>query len=303
MPGATQKYISPVLTNAAVRFEPPGLVWDQLFVRRPVKKESGVYYVWDKSEFDAPDTKRANGAEANVTTSGFKEDYYFCQKQSLKEQITDDDRDNADDALQLEMRSTRLVKQQVMNGIERRVFGSSGIINTAANVGSTGTLDISNLLTASPRKAFDDAKNAIFVATGQEANVCFIGSDIARNIMRTDEYRQEFKFVTDIRNAPMPDEFYGLTAQYVGGLSTGAFKRGAAKTISRILGSKIFIAYIDPTEGDKILTYGKAMQEKEYAKKYRTEPTESDWIEYTIKLDLKVVAKECGYRVDVTPQA
>lgn len=303
MPGATQRYISPVLTQAAVRFDPPGLVWDQLMVPRPVKKESGIYYRWDKAEFQAPETRRANGARSNETSSGFTQDNYFCLKEALHEMLTDDDLDEADDATQAKMRSVRLVKQQVHNGIERRVFSSTGLINTNANVVAYSTLDLTNLTTASPRAFFDIAKNAIFTAAGVEPNMVFIGADIARNIKRTSEYREEFKYDASAmyRGTDLPTEFYGLAAHYVGGLTTGAFKKGQAQTLSRILGNKLFIAYVDPTEGDKILTWGKAFVEKEYAKEWREEGVEGNYVEYNIKLDLKVVATECGYRGDVTP--
>ena len=131
MPLISSVKFDPLLTNISLQFQaaPEGYLADEVLPPVPVQKESAAYWVYDKSRMDAPDSKRAprsnyNRVDWNVTT-----DTYLAEQYGLEGEIDDEERTNAASPLDLDVDTTEIVTDMVLNNREVRVAGL--VLNTA----------------------------------------------------------------------------------------------------------------------------------------------------------------------------
>jgi hypothetical protein len=299
MTQATQRtFFSKPLTNVAIEYTPPDLVATRILPRFPVEQDVGMYNKFDKKLFDVRDDARAPGDEANEIQRGWIQEPYQTHGHALVEKIPVEVKKAADPMWRDRMDATEYVKQLVWNQYELAVLGTGGILRTAANNIYANDENWSNLATADVRASFNLAIEAIEVASGVSPNTVVMTPRVARHIMSTAQYREEFKYVVDIRNegaaGDLPSEFYGLKAIYARSLFNSA-RRGSATSLSRIMGDDVWIGYVNPSGvGYKNLTYGATFEFFEEAASWYEDRRKSWMVQYDWNYTPVVVAKECG---------
>lgn len=295
---ATQNHYSKVLSGIAIDFTPPDLIGRSLFPIVNVKNRADLYMKFDKTLFNDVDDTRADGDEANEVDRGWTYDNYVCEKHALRDFLTRDELDNWDSDIGLESITTEMLKQLVWNRFEVRLMGANGILRQAANNSGSSQMDLSNLVTASPRTSFETAINTIETACGMTPNTVVMGPDRARQIMRTTEYQTERHFVIDMQRVSgakeLPESFYGLKAMYCKSLINTA-KKGQAAALTRIMGSDTWIGYVTPTVVPKSVTYGATFMTYEEVRSWFVDGRNATAYEYEANYAPKLVAKEAGY--------
>lgn len=283
-----------ILSNVSVEFKSPGCVAEKILPRVLVQHETDVYYEFDKSSFNVPEDERADGAPENESTGGWIEKAYSVKAYGLRDRITKRMKSNSDKGLDLEISVTQRLTQQIQNGLEVRVLGSGGMLRTAAN--NTASLNVNwTGSTASPRTDVENAKTVVQKACGLVPNVMVMNPEILRKITLCAEYREEFKFVTDIRNADYPTTLYGLKIIVADALKNSAVK-GAAPSLGFIMDDDIWIGYVkEGSIGLRDLTYGQIFYTEQYTRKWYDEDTETDIIAVNDLYAPHLIAKECGY--------
>lgn len=114
--GATGRdlHIDVPLTNISINYEPQGLIAPFIYPIVPVTKETGVYYIFAKSEnMRVHNAVRARGMEANRIMLDVSSDTYAIKNYALAMDIPYEDLANADDSLQLRSSGVR----RVVNGL------------------------------------------------------------------------------------------------------------------------------------------------------------------------------------------
>lgn len=294
MPGANQVHYSSVLTDISVNFTPPDLVARELFVPVSVTHEQDVFPIWDKAAFDVLDDLRADGTSSNETDRGWVYKPYQAEEHSLHTKLTKRQKDNADDPADLEARKTELVKQQVLNRLEYDVFGTGGAARTAANVTNSRNFDWSTPTTAQVRRDVQLLINDVETSAGITPNKIVLTPEIGRLITRTSEWREEAKYTNDLRGEnDLPTQFYGLDCIYVKSLMNTA-RKGQARTLGRMMGSDILVAYIAPTVGQNVLTWAALPYTEEYAAQWWDDDIRAWKIEYGYIYTKLIVARECA---------
>lgn len=299
--GAQHTHYNKVLSNISIEFQAPGLVAEKIFPRMRVENETDLYYEFDKSAFNIVNDERADGAPENESTGGWIERAYAVSAYGLKDKITKRMRANADKGLDLEVTITKRLTQQLANQLEYRILGASGVMRQTANVVGNVNGNLTGA-TASPRTVVTNAISAIQKASGMQPNVMVMNPDILRNITLTAEYREEFKFVQDIRNADLPTKLYGLDVIVAAGLANATSgtpnKKGAATSLEYIMNDDIWVGYVKPGGlGMRDITYGTLFYTEQYTRKWYDEDVEVDWIAVNDIYVPKLIAKECGYLI------
>jgi hypothetical protein len=276
----------------------------KIMPRMPVELIQGTYYKFDKSFFDIKNDVRQPGDRANEVQRGWILEPYFCVCHSLAEVLPDEIAANADTVIGLEADIVERLKQLVWNRYEVTVLGDGGIVTDPGNNIYNNTLNLTNLQTADPRNAVNLAINAIEEAAGVSPNMIVMNPKIARRIMATDQYREEAKYVVDIRNeggaGDLPSQFYGLEAAYAQSLVNTA-NRGEPANLQRVLTDKIWIGHVSKSGSFfKTLTYGFTFEYREASRSWYDESRQSTYYQYDWMYDGKVVAKECGALLNVT---
>jgi len=281
--GPVHTHYNQILTNVSVEFKSTELVAEKIFPRQKVEHETDLYYEFDKSSFNIVPDERSDGAPENESTGGWIERAYSVTSYGLRDKITKRMKGNADQGLQLEVSITNRLTQQLRNGLEYRVLGANGILrNTANNVGSANAdLTPSN---ASPRTTITTAISAVQKACGLMPNTLVCNPEVLRKITLTAEYREEFKYVQDIRNSDLPEKLYNLDvvqATALGNLTAGGVPvaKGLAPTLGYIMDDDIWVGYVKPgSMGMRDITYGVTFYTEQYSRKWYDDETEVDWI-------------------------
>ena len=110
-------HVNQPLSEISVSFlqELDAFVADKACPLVQVKKESDLYYVYDRGSFINDDgMERANGAVAREIDQGFTTSSYQLMEHSGRMLVTDRDRDNQDVGLQLEIEATKILTEKLM---------------------------------------------------------------------------------------------------------------------------------------------------------------------------------------------
>ena len=105
MPEPSQVHIDAALTNVSVAYKNAHCVADVIAPPVAVRKQSDKYFIYDaeREVLRASDDRRAPGAEANAVDYALTAGAYFCEDHALESVIPDEERENADPAIQVDI--------------------------------------------------------------------------------------------------------------------------------------------------------------------------------------------------------
>lgn len=115
MPQTHEVHIDAALTNFSLGYNNPSFIADQLAPVVPVRKQFDRYYIYDseRESFRPTDDRRAPGTEANEADFSLSTDTYSCDDHALTAVIPDEERDNADPAIQPSLDRVRFLRDKI----------------------------------------------------------------------------------------------------------------------------------------------------------------------------------------------
>jgi len=115
MPEANQVHIDAALTNVSVAFTNNDFIADLVAPPVAVRKQSDRYYVYDADRdwLRAEPDLRAPGTEANEIGFLLSSDSYYCEDHALESAIADEERENADPAIQPDIDRTEFLTEKI----------------------------------------------------------------------------------------------------------------------------------------------------------------------------------------------
>lgn len=262
MPKVNEVHQNAVLTNVAIGYNPAGFVAEEVLPVVKVKKESDKYYTWDKDMgFRYFDSQRADGTEAKTVSFNLSTDTYQCEEYALKTRITDRERDNADDVLQLETSKTKRLVGLLMLGQERRV---ATLLTTAANYPTSNKTQLSgtdqwshaSLATGSIETDIDAGKEAVRQGTGGfDPTHIIIPAAVARVVKKNADIRELIKYTQNnlLVNGDLPPTMFNLKVVIPKAVNTTSKEGNATQTYTDIWGKHVVLTY-RPSEGESIDT-------------------------------------------------
>lgn len=121
MPLISQVKIDLMLTNISVQFKNAGYIAEDVMPIIPVKLETSKFFTYDKTRFDAPPALRAEQAQYGRVQWAVTTSTYSCQEYGLELLIDDRERQNAIDPLNLDIDTTEIITDMILNDREKRV--------------------------------------------------------------------------------------------------------------------------------------------------------------------------------------
>lgn len=121
MPEVSQVHVDAALTNVSVAYRNSEYIADDVAPPVIVRKQSDKYYVYDaerEAMRSTPD-RRSPGAEANEVNFALSTDSYYCEDHALSASVPDEERENADPAIQPEIDRTELLTDKI--GLNREI--------------------------------------------------------------------------------------------------------------------------------------------------------------------------------------
>mgnify|MGYP001588324222 CR=1 FL=1 len=187
------------LTNISMAYTPTGLIAKELFPTVPVKKESDSYFIFDKANsLRIPDTFRADGAQANQDGLVISTATYRLEEHALKGFITERQRENQDEGLNLEQ---SLVEELTNKILLQREEDAAAILFTDGNWANELSLAAAaawsaNTTVSNPIIVADSAASLILRNAARLPNTCVLDDSTYRSAKEHTSITERIRFVS-----------------------------------------------------------------------------------------------------------
>jgi hypothetical protein len=309
-PTLSDIHVDAALTDFSVAYfqDRSKFVAPSIFPIVPVQQRSNKFYVYSKNELMRSDAKkRAPNTEAPVRTYALSDDSYHCEVYSVAVDVSEQERANADPALDPEEDAARIATQDILIAMDRQWTNaafSTGIWATE----STATWNTS---TGDPVGDLQTGILAMLEATGKRPNRLVLGAE--------SWYSGLWSSTSIIDrlpdNAPRivtPSfimDLFGFEQVHI--LETVEFTgdEGTTGAPSFIHEDHALLAYVDPSAGLREPTAGKTFIWSGLVgggNGIRTKRLEMPWkdamprVENDAAFDFKVTATDLGYLIKNT---
>lgn len=305
MPLISQVKIDLMLTNISVQFKNPGYIAEDVMPIIPVKLETSKFFTYDKSRFDAPPALRAERAlygrvDWSVTTST-----YSCQEYGLELLIDDRERQNAIEPLNLDIDTTEIITDMVLNDREQRV---KNVVMNSANYTHSNSANLSGLATAWDQFGTSDPIKDIAV-TGRETvransgvypNTLVLGASVFSTLKQHPIIIDRLKYNppggTARGSLGALADLFEVDKVLVGLPLTRSSNENQTDTLTDLWGKNALLAWINPRPAIKQPTLSYMFQSRpRQVYKYRDDFRAGDVVRCSEVTAEQMIADQCGY--------
>lgn len=317
-PSVKQVHINKPLTNVAVAFyqSEENFIGQRVFPRVPVQHRSDVYWKWPRAAWLRSDAqKRAPGTESAGTGYDLDQDQYLCEVWALHTDISDMERANADELVNLDANGTRFVTRQLLLRHEKewtsKYFGTSiwgTDVEGVATGPSTGEFLRWDAANSDPVDDILAQQEAMAIKTGgYMGNVMVMGYPVYRGLYNNAAVRDRLNFRSgddspkNVTRQALAD-LLDLEEVFVAKAVENTANEGADASNAFVQGKHALLAYRaaapsiqEPSAGYTFVWTGlTGSLEGFQTKQFRMEERESDRVEVQAAWDHKVVAADLG---------
>jgi len=319
-PTAGDVHVNRPLTNFSQKYllNTAMFVALRAFPNIAVAKQSDLYYVFDREDFLRDEAEeRADGTESAGGGFDLSTEPYFARVYAYHKDVTDRQRANQDDQIQLDQSAAQFVTQKLLIRRERlfvNKFMGTGIwdnelVGDAVSAGAGEFLKWSNAA-SDPVVDIRNAKRVIHSTTGYRPNKMLIGREAYDILVDNDGIlaRVLGGATTDMPAMALMKLLAGLFELdeifVVDGVANTSKKGAATQTTGFIGGDNALLYYApnvatlgEPTAGAQFSWNG-LMGNTDAGmriKRFRMEPIESDRIEGQMAFDYRLTGAALGF--------
>ena len=257
MPKMQNAHIDRAMTNISVAYlqDASNFVADKVFPIVPVKRQSDVFYKYNKGDFMRDEAKlRGAASESAGGDYGVEaSEPYYCRKHAFHKDVTPEERANYDDPLNADIDATDFVSQKML--IRREMaftdtFFKAGVWGTeikGAETAGEGTVTYWNLPTSTPIQDVTNAGVAMAGATGYKPNVLLL-SPVAFNALKNhDDILDRIRYTQKgIVTADLLATLFEVDKVLVGWGVVNSAVKGAEDDVDFIMGKHALLCYANP---------------------------------------------------------
>lgn len=300
-------HVDQLLTNVSIGYSNAGYIADQIFPVVPVDKQSDKYLTYDKSHWFRNEAKiRATGTKSERGGWNYSSDTYFCDRFSYGHEIYDEERDNADNAFQLDSDAAEFATDKIL--MQREVAFASGFFTTSVwGTDKTGGTDFtrwSDYAGSNPLVDVSDWMDTIEASIGREPNRLVIGKQVWSKLKWHPDLIDTIKYTQRAQmGLELAATLFEVERILVGRAIYTTSPEGTAEasvSYSRIWGKHALLIYVPNTPSLRqpaagyTFTWQRVPQSLRYIKRMRDEEREADIIEANAYYDHKVTGAAAG---------
>lgn len=261
MPEVSQVHIDAALTNVSVAYKNGAYISDIIAPPVNVKKQSDKYFVYDSARERLRETndKRAPGAEASEVDFALSTDNYFCDDHALASVITDEERSNADQAIQPDIERVEFLADKI--ALNKEIALSSRILSGNDIPGDTlsGTAqwsDYTNTTTSDPVAAIEAKKIAIQEAVQVLPNTLVLPYEVYQKVRFHPKVVEKIAYVRmGVATPSILAELFDVERVLVPRAFKNTAKKGQSPSLSYIWGKNAMLLYIPPRPALRTVTF------------------------------------------------
>lgn len=317
MPTKAQAHIDKALTNISVAYmqDESAFIADSVFPKIPVKKQSDVYFIYNKGDMFRDEAQvrgtatESVGGEYGVEAS----DPYYCKVWAFHKDVTEQDRANYDEPLNCDQDATDFVSQKML--IKREVtwaskYFKSGIWTTeitgvasapGANQAIKFNVPASDPITVVTNEAVNMASK-----TGYKPNTIVVSPRVFYALKNHEDILDRIKYTQKgIVTTDLLCTLFEVDNFYVAWAVVNDANQGAADNINFIMGNHMLLCYVNPKPAIKkpsagyVFTWTGLEGAGAYGNRVVRLPMDmlglgTERIEGEIAFDAKIIAQDLG---------
>lgn len=317
MPTKSQAHIDRALTNMSVAYmqDEASFISDRVFPRIPVKKQSDVYFVYNKGDFFRDEAKVRAGASESVGGEYGVEaaDPYYCRVYAFHKDVTEQDRANYDEPLNADQDATDFVTQKML--IKREVQWASKyfkpsvwtteISGSADGVAPNSTIFF-NKLASDPISVITNESVKMAAKTGFRPNTLVLSPYVFYALKNHEEILDRIKYTQKgIVTTDLLATLFEVDNVYVAWGVVNSAGQGATDNIDFIMGKHALLCYVNPKPAVKkpsagyVFTWTGLEGSGAYGNRIVRLPMDinglgTERIEGEIAFDAKIIAQDLG---------
>lgn len=258
MPTMQNAHVDRALTNISVSYlqDASAFIADKVFPIVPVKRQSDIFYVYDKADF-MRDEAQVRGAATESAGGDYgveAADPYYCRKHAFHKDVTPEERANYDEPLDADKDATDFVTQKML--IRREMqwatsFFKAGIWGTeiagvAENAAEGQTIQW-NLATSDPIGDITGAGVAMASATGYKPNTLVLSPYAFNALKNHEDILDRIKYTQKgIVTEDLLATLFGVEHVYVAWSVVNSAAKGADAAVDFIMGKHALLCYSNP---------------------------------------------------------
>jgi hypothetical protein len=271
-----------------------------IFPVLPVAKQTGKYYVYDKSNLRIDQTQRAAGAAANEIDFGVGPTGTFAtDDHALKGFVADEIQDQADAALNPLIDETETVTEKLLLDREQKLATIlSATATMTQNTTLSGTSQWSDYNNSDPIGDVRLARTTIHQNTFKKPNTMFMGKQTFDILAEHPQIIERVKYSQlGVLTEELLARIFQVDKIIVGEAGSNTAAEGQTDSMAYVWGKHAWLAFIAPQIRLKQVTLGYTFTySKRIVKRWRDEDREGTYVRVgNDNYVQKVVAATAGY--------
>lgn len=294
--------VDPALSNVSIKYSNDTFIADLIFPMLKVAKQTGKYYIYDKSNLRIDKTARAAGSPANEVDFGVAPTGVFsCDDHALKGFVADEIQDQADAALNPLIDETETVTEKMLLDREQtaaNLLGSTA--NLTQNTTLSGTSQWSDYANSDPIGDVRTARTTIHQNTFKKPNTLILSKLVFDILIEHPQIIERIKYSQlGVVSAELLARVFQVDKILVGEAGSNIAAEGQTDSLSYVWGKNAIVAYISPKITIKMVTLGLTFTYGlRQVKRWREEDREGTYVRVGHDNYVqKIIAAGCGYLI------
>lgn len=258
MPTKGQAHIDKALTNMSVAYiqDEANFIAAKVFPQIPVRKQSDVYFVYNKGDFFRDEARvRAGASESAGGEYGVTTDTpYYCKVHAFHKDVTEQDRANYDEPLDADADATEFVSQKML--VRREVvwadkYFKAGVWTTeitgVASAPGAGQVIQFDQAGSDPIKVVSDQIVIMASKTGYRPNTIVMTPAVFYALKNHEDILDRIKYTQKgIVTADLLATLFEVENIYVAWSVVNTANQGATDNIGFVMGKHMLLCYVNP---------------------------------------------------------
>ena len=294
--------VDQALANVSIKYSNDTFIADSIFPVVPVIKQTGKYYIYDKSNLRIDKTARAAGSPANEVDFGVAPTGVFsCDDHAQKGFIPQEVQDQADAALNPLIDETEDLTEKLMLDRELNLANLiTSTSNVTQNVTLSGTSQWSDYSNSDPIGDVRLARTTIHQNTFKKPNTIVMSKVVFDTLCDHPQIIERIKYSQlGVVTAELMCRLFQVDKILVGEAGQNTANEGQTDSLAYVWGKNAVVCYINPTVRLKSVTFGMTLT---YSKRVVIRWTDFDRKGTYVRIGddnytQKIIAAGCGYLI------
>lgn len=306
MPEPQQVHIDAALTNISLAYNNPDFVAELIAPQVPVRKQSDRYYVYDidREGIRSIDDLRSPGTMASEVDYALSTDSYYCSDHALVSAVTDEERDNADPALQPHIDRTEFLTERVL--LNQEVATATALREsteiTSRTLGADSRWDNPD---SDPLADMHEARVQVFSQAQRRANLVILPFQVYEVVRSHPAIIDMIKYSGNGLATPqILAQIFDVDRVVVPRAFVNNAPSGQPPAVTPVWGNEVFVAHVAPRAGLKQLSLAHTFvwsgtpgsENGTIVERWRDHARKADMVRVQKYYDVKLVAPAAGFR-------